>query len=67
MKTRKSKQQLKKELEESLINGENHKYNNIEKKVDKIKNCKDAEAVIREFGDLIKTKKNNSLDRIPTR
>ena len=67
MKTRKSKQKLKKELEESLINGKNHKYKDIDEKVAKIKNCKDAEAVIREFEDIIRTKKNNSLNRVPTR
>ena len=50
-KTRKSKQ-------ESLI-GEKHENKDIEDKVDKVENCKEAVVIIREFEELIRTNTNN--------
>ena len=50
-KTRKSKQ-------ESLI-GEKHENKDIEDKVDKVENCKEAVVIIREFEELIRTNTSN--------
>ena len=59
VKTQNSKQEVKKELEESLFNGEKHGNKNIGEKAPKVEKCEDSAAVTREFEDIIRTKKKN--------
>ena len=50
---------IKKELEDSIINGERHENKELEEKASKVKNTEDAAAVIGEFEEIIKSKKKN--------
>ena len=62
------KVKIKKELEDSIINGERHEKKGLEEKASKVKNNEDAAAVIREFDKNIKNKKKkHRLVSIPTR
>ena len=66
-KTRKSKEEIRKELKDSIITGERHENKELEEKASKVKNIEDAAAVIREFEEIIKTKKEHHRVSIPTR
>ena len=57
---------MKKKLENSLINEEKHEVKDLNEKDDKVEKCKDTAAVIREYDELIRTKKNN-MDCLPAR
>lgn len=46
-KTRKTKEEIKKELADSLINVEKNENRDIEEKASKVEKCKDAASVIR--------------------
>ena len=46
-KTRKTKEEIKKELADSLINIEKNENRDIEEKASKVEKCKDAASVIR--------------------
>lgn len=54
-----SKQEVENELEESLINGEKHENKDIKGKAEKVEKCKEAAVVIREFKEIIQTKRKN--------
>ena len=56
-KTRKLKEEIRKELEDSIIGGDRNNNKEPEEKADKDK--KGAAAVIREFEEIIKSKKGN--------
>ena len=55
IKTRNSKEEIKTELEDSIINSERH-----ENKATEVKKTEDAAAVIREFEEIIESKKKTS-------
>ena len=52
---RKSKQEIKKKLEDSLINEEKHENKDIEEKPGKVQNCQHAAALIQKFEGIIKS------------
>ena len=58
-KTRKPKEDIKKEIEDPVINSERHENKELEEKARKIKNSEDMAAVIRDFEEFIKSKKIN--------
>ena len=60
-KTRKTKEEIKKELADSLINIEKNENRDIEEKASKVEKCKDAASVIREFEEVIKSNKSNMI------
>ena len=55
IKTRNSKEEIKTELEDSIINSERH-----ENKASEVKKIENAAAVIREFEEIIESKKKTS-------
>ena len=56
-KTRKSKEKIKEELQNSIIRGENFWTKYLNGKVDNVEKCKDMAAVTKEYEDIIRTKK----------
>ena len=58
-KLRKTKQKIKKELDDLIINGERHE--NRKKNPAKLKKSENVAAVIREFKQIIKSKKRNII------
>ena len=60
-KTRKTKEEIKKELADSLINIEKNENRDIEEKASKVEKGKDAASVIREFEEIIKSNKSNMI------
>ena len=59
---RKSKQEIKKELEDFLINEEKHENKDIEEKAGKVQNCQHAAALIQKFEGIIKSLKKMLFD-----
>ena len=55
---RKSKEEIKKELEDAIINNERHENKELVK-ISEVEETEDAAAVIREFEEIIKSKKKN--------
>lgn len=53
MNTRKSKQEIKKKLEESITNDDKHENKDIKQKAVKVGKCEDEAAAIREIEDII--------------
>ena len=60
-KLRKGKQEIKKELDELVINEDQHENKNLEEKASKVGQSEDAVAVIKEFQKIIKSKKKNII------
>ena len=58
-KPHKTKDEIKKELDESLVNGETHDNTEIDETGTRIEKPEDAATVIREFEEIIKSKKKN--------
>ena len=58
-KKKKIKDEIKKELDESLVNGETHDNTEIDETGTRIEKPEDAATVIREFEEIIKSKKKN--------
>ena len=58
-KTRKSKGEMTEDLEDSIINSDWNENKELEEKASKVKINEDAAAVIREFKEIIKSKKRN--------
>lgn len=61
MNTRKSKQEIKKKLEESIINDDKHENKDIKQKAVKVRKCEDEAAAIREIEDIILSKNKNKI------
>ena len=67
-KPHKTKDEIKKELDESLVNGETHDNTEIDETGTRIEKPEDAATVIREFEEIIKSKKEkHDLLGVPTK
>ena len=60
-KNRKSKIEIKKELEESITNGKSKENTEVQEKVSNVTTSEDAMKVIEEFEQIIKNKKNDII------
>lgn len=60
-KNRKTKDEIKKDLEESIINGERNEEIETEEKVNNFETRKNAAEIIQQFEQIIKSKKNDII------
>ena len=60
-KNRKAKDEIKKDLEESIINGERNEEIETEEKVNNFETRKNAAEIIQQFEQIIKSKKNDII------
>lgn len=60
-KNRKTKDEIKKDLEESIINGERNEEIETEEKVNNFETRKIAAEIIQQFEQIIKSKKNDII------
>ena len=56
-KTQKSKQEVKKELDEPLINGDVYENQDMEEKSYKVERCNEATAIIREYEEITRKRR----------
>ena len=60
-KNRKTKDEIKKDLEESIINGERNEEIETEEKVNNFETRKNAAEIIQQFEQIIKSKQNDII------
>ena len=65
-KTQNTKEEIKKELDESIVTGGKHNNIEIDEKTRMFEKLEDAATVIREFEQIVRRKKNQRLADIST-
>ena len=61
MNARKSKEQIKKQLNKSIINGEQHKKKELQDKAEKVEKSDEAAEIVRKFEYITRSKNSNII------